>query len=131
MVLRPEGGTRGCASSAAGLLTLLAPASQALAWGDEGHKIVCEIAFREVANPVRERIKTLIASDQQFRRFADACTWPDHPRKRPSEHFLNLSRDATGVDQQQPCGTRASASSARSSRTSLCCRPRPRTTRRG
>ena len=24
--------------------------------------------------------------------FTDACTWPDHPRKRAEEHFINVPR---------------------------------------
>ncbi len=32
-----------------------------------------------------------------FSAFAEACTWPDHPRKRAPEHFVNLSRDATSL----------------------------------
>jgi hypothetical protein len=34
----------------------------------------------------------LIALDPTFDAFPDACTWPDHPRKRAEEHFLNVAR---------------------------------------
>jgi len=34
----------------------------------------------------------LIALDATFNSFTDACTWPDHPRKRAEEHFINVGR---------------------------------------
>jgi hypothetical protein len=73
-----------------------------LAWNDLGHRIVCEIAFREVRQETRQRIKELVRRDPEFRRFSDACTWPDHPRTRPTEHYVNLPRDATGIE-TDPC----------------------------
>ena len=71
--------------------------TDAHAWGDTGHKIVCEIAFKTVKPSTRAAIIKLIRADGQFETFSDACTWPDHPRKRAEEHFVNLSRDATGL----------------------------------
>ena len=35
--------------------------------------------------------------DPQARASPDACTWPDHPRKRADEHYVNLPRDAAGI----------------------------------
>lgn len=84
------------------LLVLLATPSRALAWSDLGHRIICEIAFREVHQETRQRISELIRHDAEFRRFSDACTWPDHPRSRPTEHYVNLPRDATGIG-TDPC----------------------------
>ena len=40
--------------------------------------------------------------DPAFNRFADACTWPDHPRTRSTEHYVNLPRDAVGLG-PEPC----------------------------
>ena len=39
------------------------PPSHALAWGDEGHRIVCEIAFLEMAPATRAEVEALIATD--------------------------------------------------------------------
>ena len=33
--------------------------------------------------------------------FADSCLFPDHPRRRASEHFINLPRDAKGLTSDQ------------------------------
>jgi hypothetical protein len=60
------------------------------AWGDEGHKVICEIAVRLVQPNTRAEIEKLIGTDDRFTTFSDSCTWPDHPRKRASEHFVNL-----------------------------------------
>ena len=73
-------------------LLALAPASRALAWGDQGHRIVCELALREAAPATQNAINALIATDGHFTTFSDACTWPDHPRQRADEHFVNLLR---------------------------------------
>ena len=38
----------------------------------------------------------------EFDTFADACTWPDYPRRRASEHYVNLPRNADRLD-EDPC----------------------------
>jgi hypothetical protein len=72
------------------------------AWGDMGHHIICEIAFQELNPQAREAVQRLIRQDPDFTLFSKACTWPDHPRKRASEHFVNLPRSATRLG-DQPC----------------------------
>jgi hypothetical protein len=73
---------------------LLALCDSALAWGDLGHRVICEMAFRLVQP---DTLRRLIESDTEFKIFADSCVFPDHPRRRASEHFLNLPRDAKGL----------------------------------
>jgi len=75
------------------LILLGGSAAPAWSWGDLGHKIVCEIAFQELNETARRAVLRLMRKDSEFRFFADACTWPDHPRKRASEHFINVPRD--------------------------------------
>ena len=38
----------------------------AWAWGDEGHKVICEIAFRLVQPSTRAEIQRLIKTDTEF-----------------------------------------------------------------
>jgi hypothetical protein len=61
---------------------------------DEGHQIVCEIAFKKVKPSTRAKIIELIKikgdENPSFSTFSEACTWADHPRKREPEHFVNL-----------------------------------------
>jgi hypothetical protein len=75
----------------------LAPSSQALAWGKEGHRIVCQIAFDEASPTTRDAISALIASDPTFHTFAESCVWPDDPRQRPEEHFVDVPRYAQAI----------------------------------
>jgi S1/P1 Nuclease len=75
------------------LLCAIAAADRAAAWGDLGHKIVCEIAFQELNDQARQEVRRLIRLDPEFTLFSHACTWPDHPRKRANEHFINVPRD--------------------------------------
>jgi hypothetical protein len=79
------------------LVVLFSLSGHAWAWGDEGHKVICEIAFRLVQPSTRAEIQRLIKTDTEFNRFSDSCIWPDHPRKRSAEHFVNLARDSRGL----------------------------------
>lgn len=83
--------------SLAAALILLSGSREAWGWGDLGHKVICEIALRRAAPNTRARIDELISTDANYSSFADACVWPDHPRKRASEHYLNLPRDSRGL----------------------------------
>jgi hypothetical protein len=78
-------------------LALVSLCDSALAWGDLGHKVICEIAFRLVSPDTQAAVRRLIESDTEFKTFADSCVFPDHPRRRASEHFINLPRDAKGL----------------------------------
>ncbi len=72
------------------ILAIIGGASPAWSWGDLGHKIVCQIAFQEGNDKARAEVIRLIALDSTFDSFTDAYTWPDHPRKRADEHFINV-----------------------------------------
>lgn len=72
-----------------------------LAWGGTGHAVICEIAFQALDAPVREKVKDLIRLDDEYTRFSAACNYPDRPRKRAKEHYVNLSRGAEHLD--SPC----------------------------
>jgi hypothetical protein len=89
------------------LMLLFPISSDAWAWGDEGHKVVCEIALRLVQPNTRVEIQKLISNDDRFDSFSDSCTWPDHPRQRASEHFLNLPRDSDGLSSETCPGASA------------------------
>jgi len=85
------------------LVVLFSLSSHAWAWGGEGHKVICEIAFRLVKPSTRAEIQRLIKTDTEFHRFSDSCIWPDHPRKRAAEHFVNLARDSRGLTPDDMC----------------------------
>jgi hypothetical protein len=76
---------------------LLSLCSEAQAWGDVGHKIICEIAIRLAEPHTQDQIQKLIAIDTEYRTFADSCIFADHPRQRAEEHYINLPRDSKGL----------------------------------
>jgi hypothetical protein len=84
-------------------LALIASTGNAWAWGDTGHKIVCEIAFRLAAPDTRAAVRKLIRSDTEFDTFSEACTGPDHPHTRAPEHFINLPRTSKGLNSDDSC----------------------------
>lgn len=73
--------------------------SDALAWGDNAHQVICEVAFRLTKPATQVEIQRLINSDPAaaFPDFSESCVFPDHPRIRAAEHFLNLPRDSAGL----------------------------------
>jgi hypothetical protein len=86
------------------LLGAAAMSSPAFAWGDIGHRVVCQIAYEELKPEIKARVDALVAIDPKFRTFADGCTWPDvFPRQRPPEHFVDLPRSAKGIELAHPC----------------------------
>jgi hypothetical protein len=89
------------------LAVLLPISSDAWAWGDQGHKVICEIAMRLVRPNTRAEIQKLISTDERFASFSDSCTWPDHPRQRASEHFVSLPRDSNGLHSETCPGAAA------------------------
>lgn len=84
-------------------LALVAFTGSARAWGNTGHKIVCEIAFRLAAADTRAAVRKLVRSDTEFDTFSEACTGPDNPHTRGSEHFINLPRDSKGLTSEDKC----------------------------
>lgn len=68
--------------------------SEACAWGDKAHQVICGVAFKIVQQGTRVEIERLIAKDPKFKSFSDSCVFPDRPRIRAAEHFVNLARDA-------------------------------------
>jgi hypothetical protein len=86
------------------LLGAAAMSSPAFAWGDVGHRVICQIAYEELKPEIKSRVDALVAIDPKFRTFPDGCTWPDvFPRQRPPEHFVDLPRTAKGIEVAHPC----------------------------
>jgi S1/P1 Nuclease len=77
---------------------LLLYSPSALAWGGLGHEAICELAFLELDDTTRQRVIALLRQDPEFPSFRASCNWAYRPRQRASEHFVNLPRDAAGLD---------------------------------
>src|SRR5215510_656056 len=87
------------------LITLATTVSNAWAWGDTGHRVVCDLAFQLSSAETRAEIRRLIKTDAQFKSFPDSCIFPDHPRQRAPEHFINLARTSDGIAAGGHCPT--------------------------
>ncbi len=94
--------TRSAPIAGIAIILLALSSNSVLAWGDTAHRIICEIAYKELNSQARTEVNRLIRLDPDFTFFFDSCTWPDHPRKRSREHFVNLPRSATQLE-NDPC----------------------------
>jgi hypothetical protein len=87
----------------AGLIGGALMPSSAFAWGDVGHRVVCQIDYDELKPEIKARVDALVAIDPKFRTFPDACTAPDHPHIRSPEHYVDLARSAKAIEVAHPC----------------------------
>jgi hypothetical protein len=94
------------------MLALVSQGGNAHAWGDEGHRIVYEIAFRLAQPDTRSAVRKLIRSDTEFDTFSESCVFPDHPRKRASEHFHQFGAQFARPD----CGRLSASGGVRTQR---------------
>ena len=90
--------------------------SQALAWGDLGHRTVCEIAFRNLTPAAKAEVTRLLQANPAIlganplnAEYGWACTYPDHPAaggpgRRSPEHFANYPRSTMAVTAATGCG---------------------------
>jgi S1/P1 Nuclease len=88
-------------------LALLAP--KALAWGDDGHRVVGELAFRYL-NPRAQVAVTEALTDPGYETLAEAATWPDTFARRFPEydpmkpfHYVNVDARAPSYQQERDC----------------------------
>lgn len=86
-------------------LTVLA-ASPAWAWGRDGHRIVCAVAWDELTPTAKAKIADMIHAENRDA-FAESCIWADnysffHKETGPW-HYVNVPPDATSVDLARDC----------------------------
>ena len=92
----------------------LLSASPALAWGDDGHRLVCQIAYERLDGAAKAKLDAIIASNPNgAQSFAEACTYPDKWRARfkddpikarTEHHYINLRRSTLSIT-SETCGT--------------------------
>ena len=79
------------------LLLVLFP-SFAFAWGETGHRVVCQIAYDELLPDARVELDRLLALDSDFDNFAGSCLFADTPERiRWRDHFINFPRSTQAV----------------------------------
>lgn len=96
--------------------TALVFPGQALAWGDAGHRTVCEIAWRNLTPTAQAEVRRLLGAHPVIpvraprnRELGWACTYPDNvvtggPGRRSPEHFVNYPRSLLTVTPASGCG---------------------------
>ncbi len=69
-----------------------------LAWGETGHRVVCQIAYDELLPDARAELDRLLALDPNFDSFAESCLFADKPEViRPIDHYVNFPRSTKAV----------------------------------
>ncbi|MBX7200290.1 MAG: S1/P1 nuclease [Rhodospirillaceae bacterium] len=81
-------------------------AAPARAWGWDGHRIVCALAWDELTPPMRARIEAILEKPGRDA-FAESCLWADDVirwrRETASWHYLNVPKGATRIDMARDC----------------------------
>jgi len=79
------------------LMATLAPGA-VFAWGETGHRVVCQIAYDELKPAARVELDRLLAQDPGMESFADACLYADNPERiRWQDHFMNVPRSTLAI----------------------------------
>lgn len=94
-------------------------AGRALAWGSDGHRIIGEIAYRQLeAGPMRA-VRKLLPKHGRYRTLYEASTWADtFARQRDAydylepQHYINADPEADRIDVEARCGERGCVVSA-------------------
>src|SRR6185436_7514122 len=78
----------------------------AWAWGADGHRIVCAIAWDEMRPAIRHQVERVLG-EKGRNAFAESCNWADEMRpSRPEtapHHYVHVPRGAAGVDITRDC----------------------------
>lgn len=81
--------------------------SPAFSWYDKGHRIVALIAQRNLSAEARKEIADILSGSTTL---ADAAMWPDHEGRSIRDfdplHYVSISEDAGGYDQERDCPER-------------------------
>ncbi len=87
----------------------------ALAWGYDGHRIVCAIAWEQMKPEVRAKVSFILEAEGKDA-FVENCLWPDEVRPWRKEtgpyHYVNVPRGATAFEPARDCTPEVSCVSA-------------------
>lgn len=98
------------------LLWLAAPAAPsaraalpAPVWGYDAHRLICQIAWRELTPRAQQGVADLLGMPSRAEAFAEACIWADEIRADSSyaryrtAHYMNVPVGAAAVDPKVHC----------------------------
>jgi hypothetical protein len=87
-----------------GVIIALVPAQRVLAWGQEGHSIVAELAERRLDPDTLRKVKALLGGEASL---ASVGSWADDYRALHREtagwHFVDIPFDKTAYDPTRDC----------------------------
>lgn len=88
-------------------VSAFAPLSSAFAWGGDGHRVICRVAWDQLTTTSRLKVEELIEVHDS-NAFAETCLYADQYRDNghrdtASWHFVNVPKGATGVDISRDC----------------------------
>lgn len=81
-------------------------------WGQDGHKLICALAERELTAEAREFVDSITAwgihLDNETPSFPEACLWPDRAKYGGYQgsyeaHFINVPAHADRIDPARDC----------------------------
>jgi len=85
------------------LLLLLLPHPEAWAWGNEGHRIIADIAWDHLNDTARANLRPFLGDYD----LASISVWADDIRKQRSEtgpwHYVDISPESGGYDAAKDC----------------------------
>lgn len=98
--------TRFLFGAAAIALCLAFISSQAFAWGPDGHRVICAVAWDDLKPETRTKVESLLGI-QGRDAFAETCNWADdyrntHPETGPW-HVIHVPKDALAIDMTRDC----------------------------
>jgi hypothetical protein len=88
---------------------LLSVSNEAIAWGEDGHRIVGTVALSQLDSQALRAVTDILGSDSAAA-VSEACNWPDVVRKTPEwewsapQHYVNIPRNAVHFERQRDCG---------------------------
>lgn len=90
-------------------LALVAP--KARAWGDDGHRVVGELAWRHLSPSAQAAVAEAL-TEPGYESLAEAATWPDTYARRLPEydpmkpfHYVNVDAQAPSYQRERDCAS--------------------------
>lgn len=85
------------------------PTGSGAAWGYDAHRLVCDIAWREMNPAARSAAQRILGNDRPYEHFSDACVWADEIRndsayaRYVTAHYVNVPPGRERVDSDTDC----------------------------
>jgi hypothetical protein len=82
---------------------------RAARWGYDAHRLICDIAWREMNPAARTAVQRILATDRPPERFSESCIWADEVRndtayaRYVTAHYMNVPSGREGVDPAVDC----------------------------